>query len=206
MRLFKRQPNDDDDSDAIRRVAELAVRVQELAEKDTSFQTFGSKDHQYRFNPPLSVKEVEQFEVEYAVSLPEDYREFLICIGNGGAGPYYGLLSLQQSLLRPEHASRHFLSSPFPLTEAYNPFGADDDLADEESGDDEFDEDDCVRGSIAICHWGCGYYSRLVISGPEKGQVWADGRDSFQDLHPTKRDFFGWYSDWLYQSMYDLGW
>src|SRR4051794_31428879 len=53
---------------------------------------FGAGAHRYKLNPPLSVSVVQAFEERHGVTLPEDYRLFMTEIGNGGAGPYYGVL------------------------------------------------------------------------------------------------------------------
>ena len=55
---------------------------------------FGSQAHAFRLNPPIAEAEVHRFEHRHGISLPDDYRAFLIQAGNGGAGPYYGLLPL----------------------------------------------------------------------------------------------------------------
>ena len=50
----------------------------------------------YSLGPVLSLAEVEEFERAHSCCLPEDYREFLMRVGNGGAGPEWGLSSLGQ--------------------------------------------------------------------------------------------------------------
>jgi len=47
--------------------------------------------HGFNLNPPLSEKVIVQFELDHGISLPQDYRNFLASIGNGGAGPFYGV-------------------------------------------------------------------------------------------------------------------
>src|SRR5690349_2207322 len=63
----------------------------ELDRRDRRHRVFGSGSHQYRLNPSLPVAVIEAFEERHGVSLPEDYRHFLAEIGDGGAGPYYGV-------------------------------------------------------------------------------------------------------------------
>src|SRR5437660_10695527 len=57
---------------------------------------FGADGHHFKLNPPLSETEVIAIEHHHNVSLPVDYRNFITQIGNGGAGPYYGIFPLGQ--------------------------------------------------------------------------------------------------------------
>jgi hypothetical protein len=52
---------------------------------------FGTSDHFYRLAPALSEEELLKLERRYGVRLPDDYRAYLMQIGNGGCGPGYGL-------------------------------------------------------------------------------------------------------------------
>jgi len=64
----------------------------DLDRRDPRRRIFGAEVHQYRLNPPLPVAVIEAFEGRHGLSLPKDYRHFMTEIGDGGAGPYYGVL------------------------------------------------------------------------------------------------------------------
>lgn len=66
-------------------------RINRLKELDADRVQFGARSHEHRLGPPLSEAECDQIERAYGISLPEDYRSFITTVGNGGAGPGYGL-------------------------------------------------------------------------------------------------------------------
>jgi SMI1 / KNR4 family (SUKH-1) len=68
--------------------------VEALRQRDAAFELFGAGHHRYELNPGLSEAEVAAFEGRYGVQLPEAYRHFLLSIGDGGAGPSYGIFKL----------------------------------------------------------------------------------------------------------------
>lgn len=70
---------------------ELAELLEKAREADKDCKQFGAERHRYRWNPPALPADVEAFEREAGVELPEEYRDFLLCAGDGGAGPFYGL-------------------------------------------------------------------------------------------------------------------
>lgn len=184
-------------------IGRLASKIVELASKDTKMATFGASTyghgHHYRMNALLSAAELAAFEREFEVQLPQDYADFLTQIGNGGIGPYYGLYSLTESVSDdPGHQCRNFLAFPFPLTEFFNP------SEDNNATDDILFDDIHICGSIVLSHQGCGYYDRLVITGPQAGQVWTDARVSDQGIAPLGCDFYTWYDRWVTDAIYDL--
>ena len=77
-------------------IEELRSLLEKARTADAELKQFGAEHHKYQWNPPASLKEIEEFEQETGISLPDGYRNFLLQEGNGGAGPFYGLFSLAQ--------------------------------------------------------------------------------------------------------------
>lgn len=195
----------------------LIQDLERVRTSGSSFGVFGEDSHSYELNPTLSEPELTEFENDHGIRLPADYRQFLLRVGNGGAGPYYGLFRLGEMDdgfdFGPWGVFVGQLSAPFPHTEAWNDLAGkpDDEAATDEHEYDELIEafekryfDTChVQGAIPICHLGCALRQWLVITGPEAGNVWCDDRADYKGLHPLKTQgrerttFFDWYRDWL---------
>lgn len=77
---------------------EVQQKLELLKQKDQGFKIFGASKHQYLLNPCLTESDLQHFEQCYRIMLPDEYREFLLVLGNGGAGPNYGLLTLEESI------------------------------------------------------------------------------------------------------------
>jgi hypothetical protein len=73
---------------------EIRSALQLLRDGGASESVFGAKRHKFVANPCLSEREIIEFETTHGLSLPADYRNFLMNVGNGGAGPAYGLFKL----------------------------------------------------------------------------------------------------------------
>jgi len=69
-------------------------RLAELAAADPGFERFGAREHEYWLGPPIPEADLVEFETRHGVTLPEDYRDFLLTAGENGAGPHYGLYLL----------------------------------------------------------------------------------------------------------------
>jgi hypothetical protein len=162
----------------------LGDMLRRLRVADPSFRVFGSKQHRYRLGPTLTEGELATFESANGVRLPEDYRRFLIVVGNGGAGPFYGL--------EPLGTFGRDLSCPFPFV------AATDTLAEEELGG--LPDRDEYPGVLEFCHQGCAIYSYLVVNGQTYGTVW----DSREDFYPTGLTFGVWYRRWLERALLAL--
>jgi hypothetical protein len=166
-------------------IAELGRLLSRLRVADeVRRRVFGSEQHGYRLGPVLSEAELAAFESAHRVRLPADYRRFVASIGNGGAGPYYGL--------EPLGTLGCDLSRPFPFTRPT------DQLAEDERA--QWLEQDEYPGVLEFCHQGCAIYSYLVVNGPTYGTIW-DGRE---DFYPTGLSFGAWYRRWLEKALRTL--
>ena len=132
--------------------------LQKLAKKrqvDSNCIAFGVKKHRYELNYPLGKWEVEEIEEKFHIKLPNDYRKFISYIGDGGAGPGYGLFPFRKSL--------KYLGSKINRKKITKDFIRSDELAEDERSD---------SGLLILCEHGCANDTFLVITGKERGHVW----------------------------------
>jgi hypothetical protein len=199
------------------KIDRIIEKLDELRSLDAKFQTFGSEKHRYEMNAATSILEIETFESQQNIKLPSDFREFLIRVGNGGAGPYYGLESLNDSLfidLDYKRVGEILVPSiPFPLSEPWNiEFAGDPE--DEEAYEEferEYFDGNWSCGLLRICNFGCGVSLNLVVNGEEYGNIWVDDRVNDGGIYPDpyfdqqqRVKFVEWYELWLDRSIQDL--
>ena len=77
----------------VERILEQARRM------DPKLELFGVSDHQYRLGSPVDLSFVLSIEEEYHFRFPEDYVQFITEVGDGGAGPGYGLYPDRKSVV-----------------------------------------------------------------------------------------------------------
>jgi SMI1 / KNR4 family (SUKH-1) len=207
---------------------EIVKKLKALKDLDVEFKVFGSGVHQYKLMQPLSIRDFTIVEEKYSCQFPEDYRHFITTIGNGGAGPYYGLLPIEMDDAGDSWDKGYLvgdLTKPFRHSETWNlpesfwkelpdpPAGTppqEEDLMNEEWDkklEKEYWNTDIVSGAIPICHEGCAIRNWLVIMGSEMGTIWRDLRVDYQGLIPLKNQdgskvtFKQWYLNWLDESL-----
>lgn len=165
------------------------------------------------------------FEAEHSIKLPCDYREFLTKVGNGGAGPYYGIFPLGQmdgtGGFESWHQNDGFvgcLSEPFLLASEWNDLTGmpPDGLVDRD--EQEYERQSrtfesrywsacLMNGAIPICHEGCALRIWLVVTGQQAGLLWRDGRADCTGVKPLKTvtgdraTFSAWYHEWLDEAL-----
>jgi SMI1 / KNR4 family (SUKH-1) len=182
------------------KVLQLKNKLIQLALLDTTFEIFGSDSHQYQLNPCLQEEEIEEFEAKYNIKLPSDYRDFLLEVANGGAGPGYGLYALPiidyqgyipggktETLHQEKNDS---LCQPFPLKEAWNDLNL---ITKNEAGSASdriaYFDNKYIQGTLTIANYGCGIYAILVITGEQRGNVWIDDRTNDGGIYPASVNF-----------------
>ncbi|MEU7337953.1 SMI1/KNR4 family protein [Streptomyces sp. NPDC007074] len=189
-------------------------RVQALVAARGGADVFGATGHKFFLENPLTPAELADLEGQTGVSLPEDYRTFLLHAGAGGAGPSHGVypVRLVQGRWRwegdgAELADLSRLGEPFPRV------GAEPEVVqrllaarpDEEDFEEIEDFDDAIEawderwepvmwaadrtvGAVVISTLGCAAREWLIISGPERGRIWSDNRVDDEDLKPLLDD------------------
>lgn len=193
-------------------IERIKTKFDKLKQLDKNFEVFGSEKHKYKFNQTKSEKELIDFEENNGIKLPIEYKEFLMQIGNGGAGPYYGLEPIENGLFADldykNENNLNDLSKPFPHSKHWNlDFG---EVTDENEGayfkqkDEEYYQNKWANGLLRVSNFGCGVSMNLVVNGKEYGNLWVDDRCNDQGIYPNpyienrKRiTFLDWYELWI---------
>lgn len=128
------------------------------------------------------------------IIIPEEYREFILKVGNGGEGPpFYGLYSLYESInatLKQNKDCKESLSKEFPFSEYW---------VWEDEGYTPIVKSKiklAKQGNLILGEEGCGMYWTLIISGKDRGQIWNFADVGIQPCAP-RLNFIEWYEYWL---------
>jgi len=206
------------------RLKSIQKKLMELKEKDKDMTIFGAADdvffnypgHHYELNPVLSEEQVAAAEKQLGIRLPEEYREFIKTVGDGGAGPEWGLFTLRQS-----YPSDEFLKE-------YPDFcSMDCDYADDyangikknhyDKGEMDYMEPvEGFGGYIKLADYGHGMTAYMVVDKAQQtGKMWfineegeAGPRIAPMMQNIPGRDwqvsFLDWYENWLDDSLDEL--
>ena len=192
---------------------------------DKNLEVFGADAHQYHLNPPVSEAEVLAFEKKYGVSLPKDYRAFMLTIGDAKAkksdfiaGPYYGLYAFGTQVddllyegsetylkapcaLSPDMTKEEWeaLSDPLLMSEEDDEdFGEDDEVETTETEEDYIQQCGKVFGGLLpLGSQGCTYYHALVLNGKYAGRIVNVDLDLAQPKFAFETNFLDWYERYL---------
>jgi len=159
----------------------------DMAQKyETEFRAFGSKKHKYILNAPAPLSLVKEYQDTFQVNLPIEYVAFITQIGNGGAGPNYGIQSLKLDLppawsverMRNQYAAPSQLSTVSRAKKTAR--------------------DGIYNGLKPICDPGGGGFIWMIVNGESKGRI-VNIPES-PHLPVTFYDeitFLDWYESWI---------
>ncbi len=205
-------------------LARIRNKLAQLKTLDKNFSLFGAQKHQYNLRRPISREAIQRFERTHKIALPNEYVDFLTLVGNGGAGPFYGLERFEYALygdlefVQPETllspAEPFLYSEPWNLT--FNPTVTVEEDEEEykkqlQSFEKGYFDIKHLNGVIAICNFGCGASLNLVVNGQEYGNIWTDDRASDNGIYPSHEignkdriNFLNWYELWLDSSLEEI--
>lgn len=198
----------------INQIPNIQEKINQLKIKDSDCENFGADMHQYKLNPAIKDSIVETFERVHNISLPESYRLFLTDIGDGGAGPCYGLYSFQKAIeLSVDADAGVWLADIFPLTT----HDVDTYLQHCQQCEDEGEIDlikkipmpDPLPGILCLAEYGCNCFYILVVNGEQRDTVWLIDSDHntitpILDKNNKQRNFIDWYGSWLDHHLNDI--
>lgn len=181
--------------------------LNEAKKSDSSFEQFGSEKHKYKLNPVIAEKDVLEAERKYNFKLPDDYFWFITNVGNGGAGPYYGIepfkLDDEQYLIS---LGKETILEPMKSQEEYESFIKKYDECDDEDYD-KLDEE-LWHGLLFIGTQGCTLNMNIVMSGENRGRILYGDYDRQRPYYAYGNSFLEWYENWLKETAegYDMTW
>ncbi|MBS2027387.1 MAG: SMI1/KNR4 family protein [Deltaproteobacteria bacterium] len=183
----------------------IRQKLEQLGKLDPQKQRFGASKHQHQLNAVAKESALADFEKRHGVKLPTDYRQYLLEVADGGAGPFYGLYSLEEGTEQAKGFAGKLddpLSRPFPLDNAATRAFLEHWRTCIENGDDDEivypEVPEPCPGLVFLCDYGCGWSYALVVNGEQAGTVWFVG----EYLSPIHRDgkqlsFLEWIDGWL---------
>jgi len=188
------------------RLARIRDKLDQLRSSDRRYQVFGAENHRYRERSVLGDPEIERLEGVLGVALPEELRDFVKHVHSGGPGPGYKF-GINVDAASPDLAAR-----PFP----YGTLAAEEFLVRKETdrratlpltSEADLDDDWPPRwGFVALTHLGCDIHAGIVVTGEQRGMVWACADSGWLPEHAgrTQLGFLDWYEGWLDSSLRQL--
>jgi hypothetical protein len=148
-----------------------AKLLEHLRAVDPDCTLFGADTHGYELGEPLSERELSALEARHGARLPAEYRDFLLHVGDGGAGPGYGLAPARDDDTWRFPPLADFAGAP-----------------------------EGPGRAIKLADLGCDIVHFLVVTGPAAGQVWVDPSGG-QEIARIADDFDAYYGEWLEASI-----
>jgi hypothetical protein len=169
----------------MKQINEIKTKLEALRNLDKACAIFGAHKHKYHLNATLSEEEIAQIETENGIVISEEYREVLKYLGNGYAGPGYGLEELSLAHINPPYMGTNEL-----LRNWEDPGKMEEDMVD-------LDE---ISGYIKLIDYGCCMETCLIVNGKEQGDlIFFDCDGRFEKI--KDKSLLDIYEKWLDESI-----
>jgi hypothetical protein len=168
---------------------ETKKKIERLSALDKQCQVFGASTHDYHLYNRLSEDDVATYEDWLGARFPEELRAFYREVGNGVAGPHYGLLEA--------HSVRGYRPSE-PYTDAATLHAKSGHHSDRSPHYFEISHDQ-ITGLIVIIEEGCGQETCLITTGPRVGEVVHVSAEGY--VHETGKGLIETYNEWLDEAL-----
>lgn len=162
-------------------------KLARLKALDRQYQAFGARTHRYHLQPCLSEAAINEVERRRGVALPPALRSFYAAVGDGIAGPDYGLNSA-------DCLKGHRADEPYPGVEVFRQIAAAQGEPPDESGYFEMAHR-ALSGLLSIIDQGCGHQTCLIAAGPKIGRIVYVSADGF--VVETDKTLPDIYDEWL---------
>lgn len=191
-------------------ILEILAKAQRI---DAEYELFGASKHGYRLNDPIKIDFVHQAEEKYGFILPEDYVQFITQVGDGGAGPDYGIYPFVDFLTKADNLSteswkesyRQSLSKLLTLHPMQAGEVEEYAIVTREGYEKnpgkyfihEIEEDNLgnTEGFFVLGTHGCQWDFGLILSGERRGQVFDTDNEGGYGFVADSFDVF--YQSWL---------
>ena len=181
---------------------------------DENCEMFGASKHRYLLNPPIRKSFVRGVEERYGFKLPEDYFDFITEVGDGGAGPDYGITPFVELVQKGQNTRAEAYAADYrrSLAKEFTPRSMRTDEVDEyaivtkeyyEKNPeqyfvyDKFDDDNlCItNGFFVLGTHGCQWDFGMVVSGERRGQIFDMDNEGAYGF--AAYSFAEFYQNWL---------
>ena len=181
--------------------SEFITKVEQMLDQ---YQSLYDGNCPYSLNDQLTLEKIEHFEATANIELPQDYRDFLLHIGDGARQDRQFPLSLShakdclESSLQ-ESVGFAYMSLPFTIENCNQYFGEgfdemDDDISDEELEDLQMK---ALQGTLTLHNDGCGYYIVMIVTGELAGKLYYIDTCGGQGAYLVSDSFGEYYLKWL---------
>lgn len=170
----------------------LKALVAQAKQKDINCNRFGAKSHQYQLEPVVSLEQVRRYEQKHNIKLPSEYVFFITEVGNGGAGPDYGIWGIDTKDLPPLTETEITPCPPYitpKLTQEQWEILL-------ENEDDDFDVTD---GTFCVGTKGCTYFNYIISDGTYENMVYYFDANYEESSPPfvLSMKFLEWYENYF---------